>query len=95
MKKNIILRGCQQSEPTADHDWHGPGGQDEAVRVEPAGRDSRRRQRRDDEESDDGEVRRLGRTRIAMEVGTHSPWVSRLLTALGHERWWPTRGRCG
>jgi transposase len=27
----------------------------------------------------------LGRTRIAMEVGTHSPWVSRLLTALGHE----------
>jgi transposase len=28
---------------------------------------------------------RLGRTRIAMEVGTHSPWVSRLLTALGHE----------
>ena len=37
----------------------------------------------------------LGRTRIAMEVGTHSPWVSRLLTALGHERWWPTRGRCG
>jgi transposase len=28
---------------------------------------------------------RLGRTRIALEVGTHSPWVSRLLTALGHE----------
>jgi transposase len=28
---------------------------------------------------------RLGRTRIAMEVGTHSPWVSRLLAALGHE----------
>jgi transposase len=28
---------------------------------------------------------RLGPTRIAMEVGTHSPWVSRLLTALGHE----------
>jgi transposase len=27
----------------------------------------------------------LGRTRIAMEVGTHSPWVSRLLTGLGHE----------
>jgi len=25
------------------------------------------------------------RMRIAMEVGTHSPWVSRLLTALGHE----------
>jgi transposase len=23
--------------------------------------------------------------RIAMETGTHSPWVSRLLTALGHE----------
>src|ERR1700689_2899740 len=28
---------------------------------------------------------RLGRTRIAMEVGTHSPWLSRLLTGLGHE----------
>jgi transposase len=28
---------------------------------------------------------RLGRTRIAMEVGTHSPWVSRLLSSLGHE----------
>jgi transposase len=27
----------------------------------------------------------LGRMRIAMEVGTHSPWVSRLLSALGHE----------
>lgn len=27
----------------------------------------------------------LGRARMAMEVGTHSPWVSRLLAALGHE----------
>jgi len=27
----------------------------------------------------------LPRSRIAMETGTHSPWVSRLLTALGHE----------
>jgi transposase len=27
----------------------------------------------------------LGRTRIAIEVGTHSPWVSRLLKELGHE----------
>lgn len=27
----------------------------------------------------------LGRCRMAMEVGTHSPWVSRLLTSLGHE----------
>jgi transposase len=25
------------------------------------------------------------RCRIAMEVGTHSPWISRLLTSLGHE----------
>jgi len=25
------------------------------------------------------------RCRVAMETGTHSPWVSRLLTALGHE----------
>jgi transposase len=28
---------------------------------------------------------RLGRQRIAIEVGTHSPWVSRLLASLGHE----------
>ena len=28
---------------------------------------------------------KMARCRIAMETGTHSPWVSRLLTALGHE----------
>jgi transposase len=28
---------------------------------------------------------KMVRSRIAMETGTHSPWVSRLLTALGHE----------
>ena len=28
---------------------------------------------------------RIVRSRIAMETGTHSPWVSRLLTQLGHE----------
>src|SRR6516225_10077498 len=28
---------------------------------------------------------RMLRSRIAMETGTHSPWVSRLLEALGHE----------
>src|SRR5216684_3848652 len=27
----------------------------------------------------------MSRSRIALEVGTHSPWVSRLLSALGHE----------
>jgi transposase len=27
----------------------------------------------------------IGRKRIIIETGTHSPWVSRLLTALGHE----------
>lgn len=26
-----------------------------------------------------------GRLRVAMEVGTHSPWISRLLASLGHE----------
>ena len=30
-------------------------------------------------------IERLGRCRIAMEVGTHSPWVSRLLKEMGHE----------
>jgi transposase len=28
---------------------------------------------------------RLTRTRVILEVGTHSPWVSRLLESLGHE----------
>jgi transposase len=28
---------------------------------------------------------RIPRSRIAMETGTHSPWISRLLTQLGHE----------
>jgi transposase len=28
---------------------------------------------------------RMRRCRMAMEVGTHSPWLSRLLTSLGHE----------
>src|SRR5215813_9619671 len=29
--------------------------------------------------------KRMPRSRIAMETGTHSPWVSRVLTELGHE----------
>jgi len=28
---------------------------------------------------------KMGRCRVAIEVGTHSPWVSRLLQSLGHE----------
>ena len=28
---------------------------------------------------------RIPRSRIAMETGTHSPWISRLLTQLGHQ----------
>lgn len=28
---------------------------------------------------------KLGRCRVAIEVGTHSPWMSRLLQSLGHE----------
>src|SRR5215475_11470719 len=28
---------------------------------------------------------RILRSRIAMETGTHSPWVSRVLTQLGHQ----------
>src|SRR5208337_4163601 len=27
------------------------------------------------------------RSRIALEIGTHSPWISRLLSELGHELW--------
>jgi transposase len=29
--------------------------------------------------------RRIPRSRMALETGTHSPWVSRQLTELGHE----------
>jgi len=32
-----------------------------------------------------GTFGRMGRARIAIEVGTHSPWVSRLLRSFGHE----------
>jgi len=28
----------------------------------------------------------LPRSRIALEIGTHSPWISRRLSELGHER---------
>jgi hypothetical protein len=28
---------------------------------------------------------RIPRSQVALETGTHSPWVSRLLTDLGHE----------
>jgi hypothetical protein len=28
---------------------------------------------------------RMPRSRIAQEIGTHSPWISRLLSELGHE----------
>jgi len=28
---------------------------------------------------------KIPRSRIALETGTHSPWLSRLLTELGHE----------
>jgi transposase len=28
---------------------------------------------------------RIPRSRIVLETGTHSPWVSRQLTQLGHE----------
>ena len=27
----------------------------------------------------------LPRSRVALEIGTHSPWISRLLSELGHE----------
>jgi predicted NBD/HSP70 family sugar kinase len=37
----------------------------------------------------------MARCRIAMETGTHSPWVSRLLTALGHEVIVGHAQRCG
>ena len=33
-------------------------------------------------------------SRIALETGTHSPWVSRLLTELGHEAMWHIRVMC-
>ena len=29
--------------------------------------------------------RAMPRSRVALEIGTHSPWISRLLSELGHE----------
>ena len=37
---------------------------------------------------------RIPRSLIALETGTHSPWVSRLLTELGTRRSWRTRKKC-
>jgi transposase len=34
-------------------------------------------------------------SRVALEIGTHSPWISRLLRQLGHEVIWRMRARCG
>jgi hypothetical protein len=40
--------------------------------------------------------KKMPATRIAMEAGTHSPWISRLLEKLGHEVIVANaRGRCG
>ena len=38
---------------------------------------------------------RIPHSRIALETGAHSPWVSRMLTALGHEVMSRMRGTCG
>ena len=38
-----------------------------------------------DSESDERSVRGMPRSRIALETGMHSPWVSRVLSELGHE----------
>jgi transposase len=37
----------------------------------------------------------LPRSRIALETGTHSPWISRLLDELGHEVMVAMPARCG
>ena len=34
-------------------------------------------------------------SRIALEIGTHSPWISRLLSELGHEVIVANARRCG
>jgi len=40
----------------------------------------------------------MPRSRIALEIGTHSPWIGRLLSELGHEvivanSRWPQKAR--
>ncbi len=37
---------------------------------------------------------RMPRSRIALETGMHSPWVSRLLISLGTRPSWPMRATC-
>jgi hypothetical protein len=37
----------------------------------------------------------LASSRVALEVGTHSPWVSRLLVTCGHEVVVANARRCG
>ena len=31
---------------------------------------------------------------VAMEVGTHSPWMAKVEWNVGMKCWWPTRGGC-
>jgi len=40
-------------------------------------------------------VFRRSRSRIALETGTHSPWVSRLLSTQGMKPSWRMRAACG
>jgi transposase len=37
----------------------------------------------------------MARSRIALEIGTHSPWISRLLSEMGHEVIVANARRCG
>ena len=37
----------------------------------------------------------MPRSRIALEIGTHSPWISRMLSDLGHEVVVANATRCG
>jgi transposase len=61
----------QESEPAADDHRHGPVAGEGSVATTKKAMTEK--------------FSRRGRMRSAMEVGTHSPWVSRLLASLGHE----------
>ncbi len=71
---------------TQAHNWFGPGDRWSFYCVlDEAGEIVLEQKLADDTGSDEANFWRLPRSRVALETGTHSPWVSRLLTELGHE----------
>ena len=87
--KKISTAAAKQSEEyftTEADDRAGPGRSIELVlRARRSGRSAAGTETGHDSEGHAGGIRGMPRCRIALETGMHSPWVSRVLSELGHE----------